>query len=245
MNSQKGFANIVLILVIAAIVAIGGYAVFFKKSPQVVQQTTTPTPNSTSTVTPGSSTPTNSQQPPQLLVPAVNLYPLIFSSNSICVIGPNEGPCTSLQSNFSGGENVDVDGLQGSLRKNSDNSWSLVSTTKISGSNIMVKRLILNDNFVMNGSIVQNLSESGQKTWNLIFRPYIGNSVTQDPNRPTSTITLQFDEKSGCGDDGKINCNSYTLHQNDWVFVRGIKYNGVLIVRMLTIPQTAPSTLPN
>lgn len=45
MNNQKGFANIVLIIVIVAIVAVGGYFVFVKKSPQVVQETTTPTPS--------------------------------------------------------------------------------------------------------------------------------------------------------------------------------------------------------
>ena len=244
MNNQKGFASIVLVIIIVAIVAVGGYFIFSKKSPQTVQQTTTTTPTPTSTVTPTGNTSTNSQKPSQLLVPTVNLYSLVFNSNSICVIGPDEGQCTVLQSNFSGGENVDVDGLQGTLRKGSDNSLSLISTAKSSGSGITVKKLILNDNFVMNGNLAQDISQSGQKTWNLIFRPYIGDSVNQDPNRPTSTIPLKFDEKSGCGDTGKINCDSYTLHQNDWVFVRGIKYKGALIVRMLTIPATAPSTLP-
>lgn len=198
-------------------------------------------PNSTNTP-PATTNNTNSQN--KLLVPTVNLYSLVFNSNSMCVIGPDEGQCTVLQSNFNGGENVDVDGLQGILRKGSDNSWSLVSSAKISGSSITVKKLILNDNFVMNGNLTQDLSGSGQKTWNLIFRPYIGDSVTQNPNRPTNTIPLKFDEKSFCGDTGQIKCALYALHQNDWVFMRGIKYKGVLIVRMLTIPAKAPSTLP-
>ncbi len=60
MNNQKGFANIVLIIVIVAIVAVGGYFVFVKKTPQVVQETTTPTPNQVT------------QQPSKVSVKATN-----------------------------------------------------------------------------------------------------------------------------------------------------------------------------
>ena len=44
--NQKGFANIVLILVVVAIVAVGGYFVFSKKSEPVAQEPT-PTPTTT------------------------------------------------------------------------------------------------------------------------------------------------------------------------------------------------------
>ena len=47
--NKKGFANIVLIIVIVAIVALGGYFVFSKKSEPVAQQ---PTPTPTQTTTP-------------------------------------------------------------------------------------------------------------------------------------------------------------------------------------------------
>jgi|SRR3989344_8701798 len=46
MNNQKGFANVVLIIVIVAIVAVGGYFAFIKKSEPVAQQ---PTPTQTNT----------------------------------------------------------------------------------------------------------------------------------------------------------------------------------------------------
>lgn len=59
-NDQKGFANIVLIIVIVAIVAVGGYFVFVKKSPQVVQNTTAPTPSQ------------STQQPSKVSVKATN-----------------------------------------------------------------------------------------------------------------------------------------------------------------------------
>lgn len=282
MSNQKGFANIIVIgIVVAILLGIAGYFVLGNKTTddkkilkdkisiecskgdkvitqecgKLLEECRRKYPGEpecpvgvnktepTSTNTPPSTTNnTNSQN--KLLVPTVNSYSLIFNSNSICIIGPDEGQCTVLQSNFSGGENVDVDGLQGSLRKGPDNSWSLISTTKISGSNITVKKLILNDNFVMNGNLAEITPESGQKMWSLTYQPPVGDFVNQDPNRPTNTIPLKFDEKSFCGDTGQINCNSYSLHKNDWVFVRGIKYKGVLIVRMFTIPAKAPSTLP-
>jgi len=53
--NQKGFANIVLIVVIVAIVAVGGYFMFVKKSAPIAQQ---PTPTPTQTNTPVSPTPT-------------------------------------------------------------------------------------------------------------------------------------------------------------------------------------------
>jgi len=51
--NQKGFANIVLVFVIIAIVAVSGYFVFVKKSEPVAQQppapaTNTPPPRTTS-----------------------------------------------------------------------------------------------------------------------------------------------------------------------------------------------------
>lgn len=228
--NQKGFANIVLIIVIVAVVAVGGYFVFSKKSEPITQQTSL-TPIQTETSQFEGSLRRASNNSWSLLMSFgkdIALYPLDFPSNSICVIGSDEGPCSALQSNFNkgiyspgGGDAVSVSGNK-------------------QGNTITVRKLVLNSNFVMNG----NISESGQKTWNLTYQPPVGDSVNQDPNRPTNTISLKFDEKSFCGDTGQINCSSYTLHQNDWVFVRGIKYKGVLIVRMLTIPARAPSTLP-
>ena len=50
--NQKGFANIVLIVIIVAIIAVGGYFAFVKKSEPVVQQTPTPTSSLTPTPTP-------------------------------------------------------------------------------------------------------------------------------------------------------------------------------------------------
>ena len=243
--NQKGFANIVLIIIVIAIIGAVGYFAVVKKSEPITQQTgSTPTQTETS----ASQTPTPKGgtvgQFEGLLKGSDNswslmsfgkvavLNPLQFNSNSTCVIGPDEGPCSILQSNFNkgssnlgGGDNVTVDGDK-------------------QGSTIVVRKLTLNDNFVMNGNLVQD-SSSRQKTWSLVFQPPVGDSAIQNPNRPTSTIPLNFDEKSFCGDTGNINCASYALHQNDWVFVRGIKYKGILIVRMLTVPAKAPSTLPH
>ena len=57
MNNQKGFANIVLIVVIVAIIAVGGYFVFVKKSEPITQQPTpTTTQNPTPTATPKNET---------------------------------------------------------------------------------------------------------------------------------------------------------------------------------------------
>ncbi len=42
--NQKGFVNIVSIVIIIAIIAIGGYFIFVKKSTPIAQQTPTPTP---------------------------------------------------------------------------------------------------------------------------------------------------------------------------------------------------------
>lgn len=55
--NQKGFANIVLIIVIVAIIAVGGYFAFVKKSEPIAQQQPTPTTIQTKTPTP-SPTPT-------------------------------------------------------------------------------------------------------------------------------------------------------------------------------------------
>ncbi len=247
MSSQKGFANIVLVLIVVALVGVAGYFVFVKKSEPVTQQTT-PTPTQTETSASQTSTPkveTTGQFEGSLRKGTDNtwsllmsfgkevaLYPLKFTSNSICVIGPDEGPCSTLQSNFNkgiyspgGGDAVSVSGNK-------------------QGSTITVNKLILIGNFVMNGNLVETTSGSGQKMWSLAYQPPVGDSVTQNPNRPTNTIPLKFDEKSFCGDTGEIKCALYTLHQNDWVFVRGVEYKDVLIVRMLTIPAKAPSTLP-
>ncbi len=56
MNNQKGFTNIILIVVIVAIVAVGGYFVFSKKSEPIAQQPT-PTPTQTNTPTKTSASP--------------------------------------------------------------------------------------------------------------------------------------------------------------------------------------------
>jgi hypothetical protein len=158
-------------------------------------------------------------------------FSLQFTNNSICIIGPDEGLCTTLQSNFNqgdsnlGGDNVSVDGdKQGNI--------------------IIVRKLILNDNFVMNGRLIADASESGQKMWSLVYQPPVGDSAVQNPNRPLITIPIKFDGKSFCGNVTKINCDLYALYQDDWVFVSGIKYKGVLIVRTLTLPDKAPSVLP-
>ena len=55
--NQKGFANIILVVIIVAAIAVGGYFVFVKKSKPIAQQLT-PTPPSTQTKTPASPTPT-------------------------------------------------------------------------------------------------------------------------------------------------------------------------------------------
>ena len=57
MNNQKGFSNTVLIGIIVAIVAVGGYFVFSKKSEPIAQQTTPP-PAITQTLTPQQPSPT-------------------------------------------------------------------------------------------------------------------------------------------------------------------------------------------
>ncbi len=64
MNNQKGFANIILIAIVVAIVAIGGYFVFVKKSEPVAQQSPSPVTNTPSapTVSP-TPTPTPTPQP--------------------------------------------------------------------------------------------------------------------------------------------------------------------------------------
>ena len=54
--NQKGFSNIALIVAIVAVIAVGGYFVFVKKSTPIAQQPT-PTPTSTQTETPASPTP--------------------------------------------------------------------------------------------------------------------------------------------------------------------------------------------
>ena len=52
-NNQKGFANIILIFVIIAAVAVGGYFVLVKKSEPIAQQ---PTPSLSPTLTPSKTT---------------------------------------------------------------------------------------------------------------------------------------------------------------------------------------------
>ena len=246
--NQKGFVNIALVVaIIAVLVGTVGYFAFVKESEPITQQTT-PTPVQTETS--ASQTPTPNNEPAGQFDGSLRkesdnswslmsfgkystAFPLQFTSSSICVIGPDEGPCLTLQSNFNkggpslnlGGDNVNVDGNK-------------------QGNTIMVSKLILKDNFVMNGNLVESTSASGQKMWSLVYQPPVCDSVNQDPNRPTNTIPLKFDEKSFCGDTGQMKCSLYTFHQNDWVFMRGIKYKGVLIVRMLTVPAKAPPTLP-
>ncbi len=59
--NQKGFANIILIVVVAILTGIVGYFTLVKKSPPIVRQTSTPTPTKiVKTVTP---TPTRTKTP--------------------------------------------------------------------------------------------------------------------------------------------------------------------------------------
>jgi len=62
MNNQKGFANIILVVVIVILAGAVGYFAFVKKSEPVAQQ---PTPTSTQTNTPVLPTPTHSSPTPQ------------------------------------------------------------------------------------------------------------------------------------------------------------------------------------
>ena len=68
--NQKGFANIALIIVVIAIVAVGGYFVFSKNS---ATPTPSPTPSPTPTLTP---TPTASPSPKP--IPQSTIFNLIF-----------------------------------------------------------------------------------------------------------------------------------------------------------------------
>ena len=76
--NQKSFANIVLIFVVIAIVAIGGYFVFVKKSEPLAQQPTT-------TPTQSNPTPVVSQTPPPTTAP----------TNTV-TISPTSGPAGSM-----------------------------------------------------------------------------------------------------------------------------------------------------
>lgn len=247
----------IIALIVAALIGIGGYFALVKRSGPATQQpisTSTQATTSTSQISAfniaatstqaktsvaQTSTPDNvpteqfngllrstSDNSLSLLISSgkvISIYPLQFPGASICMIGPDEGPCSKLRSNFNkgiygpgGGDSVSISGNK-------------------EGDTITVKKLVLNENLIANGHLTQTLSSSAQKTWGLVF---------QTPDRPSNTVPLQFDAKSGCGDTGAINCNLYTLHQNDQVFVRGILYKGVLIVRLLTIPAAAPTALP-
>ncbi len=69
--NQKGFANIILIVIIVAIVAVGGYFAFVKKSEPITPQSPSPTINTPPVQTP-SPTPTPIPTPqPQTETPAV------------------------------------------------------------------------------------------------------------------------------------------------------------------------------
>ena len=57
MNNQKGFVNIILVVVIVVLVGAVGYFAFVKKSEPVAQQTT-PLPANTQTPTPQQPSPT-------------------------------------------------------------------------------------------------------------------------------------------------------------------------------------------
>lgn len=259
--NQKGFTKIVLTLIAIALVGMVGYFMLLKKTASTTQQqitsptktqgppshykaTSTPitipllqTPLAEDTATEQfngllRSTSVNSWSLLMSSSKAISIHPLQFLRTSVCVIGPDEGPCSILQSNFNkgiyspgGGDAVSISGNKGD-------------------DTIIVKKLILNENFVMNGHLTQDLSRAGQGNWNLVFQPPIGDSAGQSPSRPTDIIPLKFDVKSGCGDTGNIHCSSYTLHQNDFAFVRGLRYKGALIVRMLTVPATPPPSLP-
>lgn len=60
MNNQKGFANVILVVVIVILVGIVGYFVFVKKSEPIAQQTPTPTPTPSQTQPPKTTTPSTS-----------------------------------------------------------------------------------------------------------------------------------------------------------------------------------------
>jgi|GEM_PF-6199177 len=57
MDQQKGFANIILIILVVVLVGVAGYFALVKKSPEVKQQTNTPTLTPTQTNTPTPITP--------------------------------------------------------------------------------------------------------------------------------------------------------------------------------------------
>ena len=76
MNNQKGFANIVLIVLVVVLAGAVGYFALVKKSPEVSQQTNTPTPINNEQNNQTSPKPTNNTQttPPTPQQPAWKTY---------------------------------------------------------------------------------------------------------------------------------------------------------------------------
>ena len=112
MSNQKGFANIVLILVIVAIVAVGGYFVFSKISEPVVQQPTpTPTQATTPTKVPVSPAPTS----------AVNTTKITDKANLYSVEIPKDWKITRNEG-AKGGQLSDITGESPDWKYRVDNS---------------------------------------------------------------------------------------------------------------------------
>ena len=94
---QKGFANITLIVVVVAIVAVGGYFAFVNKSEPVTQNqtTTTPTPTSSVQKLPASSTSTTQQPTSTKVTPSPvkkNIEQGIFGTVSMHIYGCGQPP---------------------------------------------------------------------------------------------------------------------------------------------------------
>lgn len=158
-------------------------------------------------------------------------YRLQWTDDSICSVGFGQGRCADLMTYFAragrsqgAGDNVSVVGdRQGDI--------------------IIVRRLILNDNFVITGQLVKPDPRPGERSWRLRFVPPLGDSVNQDPNRPASSLALRFDRDSLCDETGSP-CDVRMLRDDDPVFVRGIRRQGVLLVRRFAVVAPAPTARP-
>ena len=63
MNQQKGFANVVFVVLVVVLAGVAGYFALVKKTPEVAQQTNTPTPTSNQQNNQTSPNPTKTQTP--------------------------------------------------------------------------------------------------------------------------------------------------------------------------------------
>ena len=159
----------------------------------------------------------------------VDLYSLQFTNNSVCVIGPDTGQCSILQSNFYKGNTVSTGGGD---------------TVNISGTKreeaITVEKLVVEENFASYGTIVPG-PENNKPTWHFIYQPTIGSLTAQDPNRQSTNVPLIFDENSFCGGNGvyPTKCDFSQFRDKEQVFLSGLQYKGSLMVRLLTIINEA------